>query len=71
MKEAYLNIELEENDTMNIAYSASNDNLETMIIYMLTIYYEKNNKDLKKMNSLLDNFEEYVKDTSNILHIQL
>ena len=76
---SYMNIEYEttvrlwrkKEDLLHIDYKMSKEELENTIAYLMTIYYETNDRDIEKINYILNIFNNLKKDTSNIIHIQL
>ena len=76
---SYMNIEYEttvrlwrkKEDLQHIDYKMSKEKLENTIAYLMTIYYETNDRDIEKINYILNIFNNLKKDTSNIIHIQL
>lgn len=72
MSKLYMNIRYdEENDILNIEYSAKKEELKKVIATLMALYYERNGRDLIKMFSLVSEFNKTRKDTSNITEIVL
>lgn len=67
MSKLYMNIRYdEEKDTLNIKYRAKKEELKKVIATLMVLYYERNDRALIKMFSLVSEFNKMRKDTSNI-----
>ncbi|CCG55795.1 unclassified [Brachyspira pilosicoli WesB] len=67
MSKLYMNIIYdEENDILNIKYRAKKEELKKVIATLMVLYYERNDRALIKMFSLVSEFNKMRKDTSNI-----
>ncbi|KLI19590.1 hypothetical protein SU45_00125 [Brachyspira hyodysenteriae] len=70
--ESYIKLEYNKNeDIVNIDYKMNDEEFEFAIAYLMVIHYEKNNKNIKRINKILSIFDILKEDTSNITHITL